>query len=56
MAILANTTQPNPNIEMTATKKVQLRIIELLGFKTTIYTDLSEQMKLFFSHKKISEI
>jgi len=48
-------TEAPPNIEMTELKKVQLKIIELLGFDRRIYTDLIKQIKLFFSDKKISE-
>jgi len=48
-------TETPPYIQMTELKDVQLKIIELLGFKSTIYTDLARQMKLFFSDKKISE-
>lgn len=55
LVLIPNPNQPIPDIRMTELKTVQLKIIELLGFKDDIYTGLEEKMKIFFSTKKISE-
>ena len=55
VAIFTSQPQTPLHIQMTELKQVQLKIIELLGFKSTLYSDLVKQMKLFFSDKKISE-
>lgn len=44
-----------PEILLTDLKPIQLKIIALLGFKPSIYTELPDKMKLFFLNKKISE-
>jgi len=41
---------------LTDLTQVQLKIIDLLGFEPTIYTDLTEKLKLLFSGVKINEI
>lgn len=56
LVIMSNPNHTIPIIQMTDLEKVQLKIIDLLGFESTLYTELYLQIKLFFSHKKFSEI
>lgn len=45
-----------PIVTMTDLNQTTLKIIDLLGFKSDIYTELPEKIQLFFSRKNFSEI
>ncbi len=45
-----------PIVTMTNLNQTTLKIIDLLGFKSDIYTDLSKKIQLLFSRKNFNEI
>ncbi|MFK7979052.1 MAG: IS1634 family transposase [Saprospiraceae bacterium] len=53
---LINTNQEkSPSIMLTELSPNQLKILDLLSFKSSIYTNLPRRIKLFFSHENFSE-
>lgn len=56
LVIIALTQGTKPQILLTDLTKVQLKIIQLLGFEPTIYTGLTEKLNLLFFNPEISEI
>ena len=55
IAVIKKTENRVPEILRTDLKSTQLKIIALLGFDSTIFTELPDKMKLFFSSGNISE-
>jgi len=55
LVLSGNGIQAGQYIGITDLSSVQLKIIQLLGFDTTIYTELAQRMQMFFSKGKISE-
>ncbi len=55
MVILKYPEQP-PQVYLTDLKEKQLKIIQLMGHKPSIYKDLPQKIKLFFSSTKIPEM